>query len=222
MTRILDVYLHQQKTGKLIQDDHGQMLFSYAETWLNSNNAMALSHSLPLREEQFTRNECRGFFGGILPEESKRKIIAQNLGISANNDFAMLEQIGGECAGAITFLPEGKTPPQQRHDYRHLSDRELAEVLEILPRKPLMAGEEGIRLSLAGAQDKIAVHVKEGVISIPLGGAPSTHILKPAIERFSGTVYNEEFCMKLAAAIDLPVAAVSTHQVADIEYSTSY
>ncbi|MCK5556449.1 MAG: type II toxin-antitoxin system HipA family toxin, partial [Alphaproteobacteria bacterium] len=218
MTRTLDVYLHQQKVGKLIQDNHGQMLFNYADIWLNSDNAMALSHSLPLRKEQFTRNECRGFFGGILPEESKRKMIAQNLGISARNDFAMLEQIGGECAGAITFLPEDETPPQQQYDYRHLSDTELADVLEILPRKPLMAGEEGIRLSLAGAQDKIAVHVKDGVISIPLGGAPSTHILKPAIERFSGTVYNEAFCMQLAAAVDLPVAAVSTHQVADIEY----
>ncbi|MCK5554999.1 MAG: type II toxin-antitoxin system HipA family toxin [Alphaproteobacteria bacterium] len=218
MTRILDVYLHQQKVGKLIQDNHGQMLFNYADIWLNSDNAMALSHSLPLREERFTRNECRGFFGGILPEESKREIIAQNLGISAHNDFAMLEQIGGECAGAITFLLEDETPPQQRYDYRHLNDKELANVLEILPRRPLMAGEEGIRLSLAGAQDKIAVHVKDGVISIPLGGAPSTHILKPVIERFSGTVYNEEFCMKLAAAVNLPVAAVSTHHVADIEY----
>jgi serine/threonine-protein kinase HipA len=43
--------------------------------------------------------QCRGFFGGILPEESKREIIARNLAISARNDYAMLEQIGGECAG---------------------------------------------------------------------------------------------------------------------------
>ncbi len=218
MARILDVYLHQQLVGQLVQDDHGQMQFSYDNKWLNSENAMPLSHSLPLREELFTRNECRGFFGGILPEESKREMVAKNLGISARNDFAMLEQIGGECAGAITFLPEGETLPAAQHDYRPLSDENLAGVLEILPRRPLMAGEDGIRLSLAGAQDKIAVHVKDGTVSIPLGGAPSTHILKPAIERFAGTVHNEAYCMTLVAAIDLPVAEVSTHEVSGIEY----
>lgn len=218
MARILDVYLHQQLVGKLVQDAHGQMQFSYDSAWLSNANAMALSHSLPLREELFTRNDCRGFFGGILPEESKREMVAKNLGISARNDFAMLEQIGGECAGAITFLPEGETPPAAQHDYRPLRDEDLAGVLEILPRRPLMAGEDGIRLSLAGAQDKIAVHVKGDVISIPLGGAPSTHILKPAIERFAGTVHNEAYCMTLAAAVDLPVAKVSTHEVSGIEY----
>ncbi|MDH5723017.1 MAG: type II toxin-antitoxin system HipA family toxin [Alphaproteobacteria bacterium] len=218
MTRILDVYLHQQLVGKLVQDDHGQMQFSYNSGWLSNENAVPLSHSMPLQEEPFTRNECRGFFSGILPEEDKREMVAKNLGISARNDFAMLEQIGGECAGAITFLLEGETLPTRQPDYRPLSNEDLAGVLEILPRRPLMAGEDGIRLSLAGSQDKIAVHVKDGTISIPLGGAPSTHILKPAIERFAGTVHNEAYCMTLAAAIDLPVAAVSTHKVSSIEY----
>lgn len=218
MARTLDVYLHQQLVGKLVQDDHGQMLFNYVSEWLNGNNAAALSYSLPLREDPFTRNECRGFFGGILPEEGKREMVAKNLGISAHNDFAMLEQIGGECAGAITFLPEGESLPVAQHDYRSLSDEDLAGVLAILPRRPLMAGDDGIRLSLAGAQDKIAVHVKDGAISIPLGSAPSTHILKPAIEGFAGTVHNEAYCMKLAAEVGLSVAAISTHEVSGIEY----
>ena len=30
-------------------------------------------------------------------------------------------------------------------------------MLKTLPRRPLLAGEEGVRLSLAGAQDKVAV-----------------------------------------------------------------
>src|SRR5436305_557455 len=112
MIRTLDVYLHQDLIGQLMQDDHGQMVFDYAESWLKNPNAIPLSHSLPLGKERFTRNECRGFFAGILPEESKRDMIARNLGISAKNDFAMLEQIGGECAGAVTFIPAGETFPQ--------------------------------------------------------------------------------------------------------------
>jgi serine/threonine-protein kinase HipA len=108
MTRTLDVYLHNELAGQLGQDDGGQMVFDYAESWLSKRGATALSPSLPLRKERFSRNECRGFFGGILPEETKREIVARNLGISARNDYAMLEQIGGECAGAVSFIPAGE------------------------------------------------------------------------------------------------------------------
>src|SRR5437762_9154446 len=113
MARTLDVYLHNDLVGQLIQDDGGQMVFKYVEDWVNRPDATPLSQSLPLRKERFTRRECRGFFAGILPEGDKREIIAKNLGISAKNDFALLDQIGGECAGAITFIPYGECLPEQ-------------------------------------------------------------------------------------------------------------
>ena len=218
MARTLDVYLHNELTGQLVQDDGGQMLFTYAESWLNKSGATALSQSLPLDKERFSRNECRGFFGGILPEESKREIIARNLGISARNDYAMLEQIGGECAGAVTFIPAGEKLPEQHYGYRTLSPAELAATLRELPKRPLLAGDAGIRLSLAGAQDKVAVRVEGNEISLPLGGAPSTHILKPAVERFAGVVFNEHLCMKLVAAAGLPAAPVETRNVDGMDY----
>ncbi len=218
MPRKLDVYLRGELAGQLVQDEHGQMSFCYEEGWLNNPKAIPLSHSLPLRKERFSRNICRGFFAGILPEESKREIIAKNLGISARNDFAMLEQIGGECAGAVVFLPPGESLPERNYAYRQLNNEQLAEILRQLPRRPLMAGEDGIRLSLAGAQDKIAVHVLNHQISLPLGGAPSTHILKPAIERFEGIVFNEAFCMKLARAIGLHAANTEVEKVENIDY----
>ncbi len=218
MARTLDVYLHNELVGHLIQDDGGQMVFDYDESWLQKPNATPLSQSLPLRRERFKRNECRGFFAGILPDESKREIIARNLGISARNDYAMLEQIGGECAGAVTFVPAGENLPERNYGYRTLSSQELAAMLKQLPKRPLLAGEEGIRLSLAGAQDKVAVRIEGNEISLPLGGAPSTHILKPAVERFEGVVFNEALCMKLAATVGLPAAKVETRSVEDLEY----
>jgi serine/threonine-protein kinase HipA len=218
MAKTLDVYLHSEFVGHLIQDNGGQMIFQYAESWLERPGAAPLSQSLPLRKERFSRNECRGYFGGILPEESKREIIARNLGISARNDYAMLEQIGGECAGAVTFVPTGEALPEKDYRYRMLSSEELAAVLRELPKRPLLAGDEGIRLSLAGAQDKIAVRVDGDEISLPLGGAPSTHILKPGGNRFEGVVANEAFCMKLAAAIGIPTAKVEARTVEGMEY----
>lgn len=218
MARTLDVYLHNELVGHLIQDDGGQMVFDYTESWLQKPGTTPLSQSLPLRKERFTRNECRGVFAGILPEESKREIIARNLGISARNDYAMLEQIGGECAGAVTFVPAGENQPERNYGYRTLSLQEIAAILKELPKRPLLAGEDGIRLSLAGAQDKVAVRMEGNEISLPLGGAPSTHILKPAVERFAGVVFNEALCMNLAAAARLPTAKVETRSVEGIEY----
>src|SRR5271156_795488 len=218
MARTLDVYLHDELTGQLVQDDDGQMAFNYAESWLNKPGATALSQSIPLRKERFSRNECRGFFGGILPEETKRESIARNLGISARNDYARLEQIGGECAGAITFIPAGEKLLDQHYGYRKLSPDELAAILKELPKRPLLAGDEGIRLSLAGAQDKVALRVEGDEISLPLGGAPSTHILNPTVERFEGIVANEALCMRLADAIGIPTAKVETRSVEGMDY----
>ena len=218
MAKILDVYPHSEFVGHLTQDNGGQIVFKYAERWLETCRVRPLSQSLPLRKERFSRNECRGYFGGILPEESKREIIARNLGISARNDYAMLEQIGGECAGAVTFVPTGEPLPESDYRYRTLSSEELAAVLRELPKRPLLAGEEGIRLSLAGAQDKVAVRVDGDEISLPLGGAPSTHILKPGGDRFEGVVANEALCMRLAAAIGIPTAKVEARTVEGMDY----
>jgi serine/threonine-protein kinase HipA len=132
----------------------------------------------------------------------------------------MLDRIGGECAGAVTFVPPGKSPPEeQAYDYRDLSDEQLIGILKTLPRHPLLAGDEDVRLSLAGAQDKVAVKVSDRHISIPLGGAPSTHILKPALERFPGLVFNEVLCLRLANAAGIPSANAEARSIAGIDYA---
>lgn len=213
MARVLDVYLFDRLIGKLIQSDTGTMKFRYDAVWLEADSTSILSHSLPKQTESFRAKECLGFFGGILPEESNRERIAKNLGISKENAFAMLAEIGGECAGAVSFLPEGQKLSRGNPGYKNLTGAELVAILNDLPKRPMMAGEEGIRLSLAGAQDKITVHCLNGRFSLPLNGAPSTHILKPAIERFEDTVINEAVCMKLAKAIGLSVADVEILQL---------
>lgn len=218
MARTLNVYFDRELVGKLTQDDSGRLGFQYQDAYRSKPDALALSRSLPLRAEPFTQNECRGFFGGTLPEERNRKVIARILGISDKNDFAMLERIGGECTGAISFLPEDEPLPDDNTRYRVLGDGELAKILRELPQRPLMAGEDGIRLSLPGAQDKIVVRIEGDEISIPRGGAPSSHILKPAIATYEGLAFNEAFCMKLAKASDLNAAIVAIGKIEDIDY----
>ena len=218
MARFLDVFMGGAKAGVLEQDDHGALWFGYDEGWLSSNEAMPLSASLPLRSGKFKDKECRPFFAGLLPEEEKRDLVAKRFGVSERNDFAILEKIGAECAGAVSLLPPGQYPPEGAASYRKINPAGLEEKLRGLPRTPLMAGEDGIRLSLAGAQGKAAVMIRDSNYYLPLEGSPSTHILKPDSERFPGLVDNEFFCMRLAARIGLDVASVSIGQAGEIRF----
>lgn len=202
----LVVYLNAERVGRLEQDDSGLLQFSYDQAWIEKPGAIPLSRSLPLRSEVFTGKEARPFFAGILPEEEPRRQIARILGISDTNDFAMLERIGGECAGAVSLLPEGAAPAVSKSaKHRELTEPELRQIVADLPRRPLMVGTDGLRLSLAGAQDKLPVIVHGNGICLPLGGTPSTDILKPEPERFPGLAANEIFCMTLARAVGLNV-----------------
>jgi serine/threonine-protein kinase HipA len=218
MTKTLDVYFHEKIIGLLEQDVHGDMRFTYSANWLNDPNAVRISCSLPLQESPFKRKGCQAFFGGILPEDNQRKIIAKNLGISANNDFSMLEKIGGECAGALSFISQGKKLNPTNEAYLALDEAALSNILRELPSRPLLAGVHGIRLSLAGVQDKLAVFVDGEKISIPLNNSPSTHILKPDFNIYDGVIFNEAFCLKLAKQIGLAVAEVDIRKSEDINY----
>ncbi|MCG2830381.1 MAG: type II toxin-antitoxin system HipA family toxin [Desulfobacteraceae bacterium] len=200
----LIVYLNAERVGTLEQDDSGLMQFSYNQAWLEKPGAMPLSRSLPLQSEVFSGKKARPFFAGILPEERPREKIAEILGISDTNDFAMLERIGGECAGAVSLLPEGVAPTDPKNArHRELTEPELLQLIAELPNRPLMVGTNGLRLSLAGAQDKMPVIVHNNRICLPLDGTPSTHILKPEPDRFPGLAANEIFCMTLAQAVGL-------------------
>ena len=147
MKRLM-VYLNERLVGHLDQDDSGLLIFQYNPQWLQTDGAAPLSRSLPLREEPFRGNKARPFFAGILPEEDSRSQIAAILGISARNDFAILERIGGECAGAVALYPEDMpTPTAEAAGLRELSETELQQIILELPRRPLLAGRELPRLS---------------------------------------------------------------------------
>ncbi len=88
-------------------------------------------------------------------------------------------------------------------------------MLDALPARPLLAGEDGLRLSLAGAQSKVPVVLVEGKVALPVAGQPTTHILKPPIARLSATTENEAFVMRLAEAVGLDVAQVEARVVRD-------
>ena len=216
MSNRLSVWWAGRIAGCLYLGPGGDMQFAYDPAWLEDDTAPALSFSLPKQAEPYNRRACLPFFGGILPEEGQRTAIARALGISADNEFRLLEHLGGEVAGALTLLPEGELPPSPSDAApRLLDEASLVQLLDHLPMRPMLAGEDGLRLSLAGAQSKLPVLLIDGQIALPAPGQPTSHILKPPITRFQGTTENEYFCMSLARAIGLDVAPLEMRVVQD-------
>ncbi|MCK2097020.1 type II toxin-antitoxin system HipA family toxin [Thauera aromatica] len=214
MARELDVWLFADRIGTLSLVE-GRLGFRYSADWLSRSDAVALSSSLPLRAEPFDDHHTRPFFGGLLPEGQLRRLIAQQFQVSSQNDFALLDHIGGECAGAVTLLEPGQAipSPEQGADVQWLSDAEIVAILDELPHRPMLAGKDGLRLSLAGAQDKLPVVFDGARIGLPRNGTPSSHILKPAIRTLADTVTNEGFCLALAGAMQLKPARSQVRSV---------
>lgn len=219
MTHLLDVYYREEKAGVLSQEDGGALSFAYDADYLEGSRSRAISFSMPLQEAAYGDKIVRPFFSGLLPDEGARQRLAGALGISSGNTFGLLEVIGGECAGALSLYPAGEAPlPSGNDGVEFLSTGRLEEILGKLRERPLLGGEEGVRLSLAGAQDKLAVCVEGESIGLAKGGRPTTHILKPFIQALDGTVENELFCLRLAARLRLPVPNVEMRRSGAIPF----
>lgn len=213
----LTVWWEGRIAGHLSIDRGGAMHFAYAPGWLADAAAPALSQAMPRREAPYGDALCKAVFGGLLPEEGQRTAIARVLGVSPDNPFRLLQALGGDVAGALAFLPEGETPaaPAPGGPPIPLDGAALAALLDRLPRVPMLAGEGGARLSLAGAQGKLPVVLAQGGgIAIPRADEPSTHLIKPEPERFPGLAANEAFCLALARAMGLDAAHAEWREAA--------
>ncbi|WP_328806871.1 type II toxin-antitoxin system HipA family toxin [Novosphingobium aerophilum] len=210
----LSVWWGERIAGELTLDRGGAMHFCYAGDWLDDPQAVPLSQAMPKRPEPYDDRICKAVFGGLLPEEAQRTAIARALGVSADNPFRLLQALGGDVAGALAFLPVEDQPERSDSNpaAEALSDGALAALLERLPLTPMLAGEGGARLSLAGAQSKLPVVMVDGQVAIPRPGEPSTHLIKPEPDRFAGLAENEAFCLALAHAVGLDAASASWRQ----------
>lgn len=206
----LDVYLHGDRIGTLERGDQGHLRFAYRSEWVEKGGE-PLSMSLPVRAEPFEDEECRPFFAGLLPEGEFLRSIARFFQVSAENPFSVLQQIGGECAGAVSLVPPASDPPfLNAGGPRWLLDGELEQLLDGMPSPGLIPdvgeGGEGFRLSLAGTRDKLPVLCENGRIGITRGNPPSTHIIKKPVAELQAMVANEAYCLALAAEAGLDTA----------------
>lgn len=205
MSADLQVWYEGELVGRLAAHGDG-MGFVYDPSWVAREGAFALSLSLPLGEEALAGPEVSHFFANLLPEGTVRQALAQRLGLSADNDIGLLGALGADCAGALQILPDGEAPGTVAGTPRQPPEDEWA---RLLASPPVMAGlAEGgrLRLSLAGAQDKLPVILQDGAPALPAPGGASSHLLKFGSRDFAHLPANEVFTGMLARAAGLRVA----------------
>lgn len=217
--RQLEVWLEETRVGVLYEQ--GNLWgFRYDPDWRASGFDLspALRRQVGDIADGASQRPVQWFFDNLLPEEGARLLLAQDAGIDAADAFGLLGRYGPESAGALTLLVPGLALPPPRLE--PLPDAALSTRIRALPRQPLGHAAPK-RMSLAGAQHKLAVVLHDGQLWEPVGRAASTHILKPDHERvedYPHSAVNEWFCMRLAAACGLPTPEVALRHVPEPVY----
>jgi len=204
----LAVWLHGTNVGTLAEGRRGLSFhFSEASYLRWGLRSPILSLSMPVSTHHYQDSVVTPFFEGLLPEGQSRKSIAYDFRISETDTFGLLAEIGRDCAGALIVLPEtdGAPPAATAQEAEPITSDEVTERIARLSVFPLGA-DQRVRVSLPGMQNKLLLTRTGTGWALPTG-APSTHILKPAINRFPNSVENEDFCMRLARRVGLRVAS---------------
>ena len=214
--RHLTASINEVQVGTL-REVAGLWSFEYATAWLKDPKRFALSPHLPLTAEVLldgaSKRPVQWYFDNLLPEEGQRLLLAGDAKLDAADAFGLLAWYGAESAGSLTLLaPE--SAPQTEEPLRHLPDHALEERIRALPKAPLTRAAIK-RMSLAGAQHKLAVVLQSDGLYEPSGATPSTHILKPNHPDgdYPQSVINEWFVMRFARRLGLDVPTVHRRYV---------
>ncbi len=230
MTASVPIWFDGLVVGKIDVAPDGSLSLRYAEQWLQTAGAFPVSVTMPLLADLYPKDVISPWLANLLPEEELLKVLTRSLGLDQADVLAVLAEIGGDTAGALSF---GATSDRDLWTYVPLttfydtSDPQLAleRHFDDLGRRPFLVGEEGVRQSLAGGQKKSALAVlgpdgapvlrlpQEGdVLAIPLSGAPSTLNVKPDNPNLPGICENEVWCLRMAQAVGINAAQATILQ----------
>jgi len=213
-TNVLDIYLNRLLVGHLRQTTDGGMLFSYSPYWIQHHSDFAISRQIPVRERPYAGALALNYFDNLLPDvKTLRERVAQESNAKSTRVFDLLQAVGGDCVGALQFLPAPAQVPTAKIQAKKVSPLQIARILKNLKFHPLgIIREDDFRISLAGAQEKTALLYMKGSWHRPFGSTPTTHIFKPSLGIINDdvdmrtSVENEWLCLKICELFRLRTA----------------
>ena len=216
----LNVFLNNRLAGRLEKAPSGAIEFGYDPSWLEWENALPVSLSLPLRETRFIGAPVATVFENLLPDSPPiRARVAERVGAEGIDSYSLLAKIGRDCVGALQFLPDDEQIDVSGSiQGTPVGDADIESILANLAHAPLgLKAEDEFRISVAGVQEKTALLWYENRWFKPHGTTPTTHILKPQIGHIqiaggtidmSNSVENEFYCIKLMETFGLSANSV--------------
>ena len=212
----LPIYFEQRRVGTIDINTKGPS-FAYDSNWIGLRGAFPISITMPLKPERISPDVFLPWAANLLPESEQLRTVGQLLGMARGDVVGLLSAVGGDTAGALSISQPGRTSSFQWRPIDKPAD--LERMIEGLPSKPFLVGEEGVSMSLAGVQTKLAVAIDSANrVCIPMNGSPSTHILKPDSSRLPGGVQNEAFCLTLARRLKIQTPAITTGRAGQRTY----
>ncbi|WP_083191441.1 HipA N-terminal domain-containing protein [Salipiger sp. CCB-MM3] len=153
----VEVYFGRLLVGRIGVAPEGDLSFSYEPAWRATEGTFPISLSMPIKTASYPSNIISPWLANLLPEEEQLDMLTRSLGRSRADILGLLSDIGGDTAGALSFgEPSDPTAWQYSPLTEFYGTKDAAEALEKhiadLDHRPFLAGEEGVRLSLAGGQ----------------------------------------------------------------------
>ena len=99
--------MHDKVAGELTEDENG-FSFKYLDEYLNSEGALPISFTLPLRNEEYRDKVLFPFFDGLIPEGWLLNIAENNWKINQRDRMSLLLACCKDCIGAVSIIAEDK------------------------------------------------------------------------------------------------------------------
>lgn len=197
----LEIFHSGTRIGYLIENNRTDWRLAYSP--ISGQKPKRVSLRFPSQDLTFDGANVVEFFRHYLPGLHLHRVIAEQLGFSVGNDFALVAELCAETFGALSL----RRPDSGHFEYgelREINSEELRNIIAALRLNPLLTKVEGYRKSLPGGFAKLPVQVDNDRLFLPLGGELSTHIIKTADGDRRESLENESFCTQLAQALGLP------------------
>ena len=99
------IYVQEQYAGVLEETDEGYT-FVYDSEYLNKENAVAISLTMPLQKEKYESNVLFPFFDGLIPEGWLFNVVSRYWKIDKNDRFGLLLSACRDCIGDVCIREE--------------------------------------------------------------------------------------------------------------------
>lgn len=189
-----DVYKGGVLAGVLRRSEQGSTEFVYRPEYVRSAGDPVAS-TLPLRFEPFQGfgGAVPSFFSGLLPEGHRLTVLQRAVKTSLADEMTLLLAVGADVPGDVQIVAAGSAlgdvPPLVQGP--RVSDVDFTEIVDGIDRQ-----------GLPGVQNKASA----SMISSPLAAEFGRYILKLSQQGYPHLIENEEYHLRAASAMRVPVA----------------